>query len=296
MNKKKVQLCLPNDREKLSRTIQSGGHGDCILCKLHGTIDTPESIVLTKSDYDKVYSEDAPLTKTLEICMKGKNLLFLGCSLKEDRTMDFLKSVYEKGIYHYAVFPSKEDKIGETSRYLGNKSILSILFPEGCFECVAVILETINDLVEYERSKEAVVRISKYYGIDVSDIMKMIDKKRKPVDMNDIADQAKGEKTIDINKLIEQAKDMQEKVSIAQEELENRFVQGTDEDKLIEVEMSCTKSIKKITIDETLLSPGQKQNLENQMVEAFMDAKDKADEIAVSAMEEATGGLVLPNI
>ncbi|MDR0374471.1 MAG: SIR2 family protein [Treponema sp.] len=283
-----LQTYTPVEKDGLTRAIQSGSEEGCTVYKMHGTINTPESIILTKSDYDEFYSKDSRLTKTLEVFIKGKNLLFLGCSLKEDRIMNLLESFFEKGIYHYAIFPANADKTAETFRDLGNRGILAILFPDGCFECIFFILEKILEDVEFRRTRASLEWVSKYYGVDTSELLEMIEKKREPIDPRTVSENR-------LDALVEQAKDMQEKVKIAQEELERILVKGSDKRRLVEVTMSCTKSVRKVSINDKILSPEYKTPLEKSIVDAFLAAKDKADNIAVEKMENATNGLELPD-
>lgn len=54
------------------------------LLKLHGDIESPESLVLTRSDYDKLAQERAPLHGVVESLMMTGHLLFVGFGLYDD--------------------------------------------------------------------------------------------------------------------------------------------------------------------------------------------------------------------
>lgn len=85
----------------------------CIL-KLHGHYDSPETYIFSKKQYDLAYGEDKldftkPLAKALRQIFISHSLLFLGCSLEEDRTMDLFKNVVASKSFdipnHYALLP-----------------------------------------------------------------------------------------------------------------------------------------------------------------------------------------------
>ncbi|MDR1009406.1 MAG: YbaB/EbfC family nucleoid-associated protein [Rickettsiales bacterium] len=102
---------------------------------------------------------------------------------------------------------------------------------------------------------------------------------------------------VNLNELVEQARAMQEKVRLAQEELEKIDVEGVavgPATALVKVTMSCLKVAKRVSIDPSLIAVEQKENLEDLLVAAFNNAKEKAEEISTATMEEATGGLQLP--
>ena len=100
---------------------------------------------------------------------------------------------------------------------------------------------------------------------------------------------------VDINQLISQAKAMQEKVKIAQSELAKQEITAESGNGLVKITMTCTKDIKGCVIDESLLSKDKKEDLEDLIVAAVQKAKDKAEDVATSALEEATAGLDIPS-
>lgn len=84
----------------------------CIL-KLHGDADDPQTYVLTKDQYLAAYEEplnfQKPLPKALRQIYISNSLLFLGCSLEQDWTLDLFKKVKQQNEYevphHYAFLP-----------------------------------------------------------------------------------------------------------------------------------------------------------------------------------------------
>ncbi|MDR0367414.1 MAG: YbaB/EbfC family nucleoid-associated protein [Rickettsiales bacterium] len=97
-----------------------------------------------------------------------------------------------------------------------------------------------------------------------------------------------------LDELVKQAKAMQDKVRIAQDELAKIEVDGQSGGGLVKITMTCLKAARRASIDASLLSAGNKENLEDLVVAAFNDAKARADEISTATMEEATNGLKLP--
>ena len=134
---------LPGSTELLNRLRREGGAR--VLYKLHGTI-VGEKIeyarfVFTKTQYDKHYDKNSPLTKELKDYFKEKVMLFLGCSLNNDRTMEILQDIIEPGVDYYTIINCKRSERDEKIRQLGDKHIRAIVYEGNCHEAVRVILE-----------------------------------------------------------------------------------------------------------------------------------------------------------
>ncbi|MDR3126233.1 MAG: YbaB/EbfC family nucleoid-associated protein [Rickettsiales bacterium] len=97
---------------------------------------------------------------------------------------------------------------------------------------------------------------------------------------------------VDINTLVRQAKEMQNRVRIAQEELAKVEIEGEAGGGLVKVTMTGAKAVRRVAIDDKTMD--DKDTLEDLLAAAFNNAKDRADEIATATMEEATGGMDLP--
>ncbi len=61
-----------------------------IVLKLHGDVSNTKDIILTKEQYDKSYLNDPKFQEKFTDLLKCKTFLFLGCSLDQDRTMEFM--------------------------------------------------------------------------------------------------------------------------------------------------------------------------------------------------------------
>ena len=63
------------------------------LIKIHGCISAPDEVVITKKSYDKLYEENLGHIERLRKILEGNHLLFIGCDLKEERTVDLLRKM-----------------------------------------------------------------------------------------------------------------------------------------------------------------------------------------------------------
>ncbi len=98
---------------------------------------------------------------------------------------------------------------------------------------------------------------------------------------------------MDMKSLMEQAKQLQGKVSAAQEQLGNTNVKGISGNGLVIVEMTGKYDLAKLTLNPDLL----KEDLETitgLVSAAFNDAKAKADDLIDNVMSAATAGMPLP--
>ena len=93
--------------------------------------------------------------------------------------------------------------------------------------------------------------------------------------------------------LMEQAKQLQGKVSAAQEQLGTSSVKGIAGNGLVIVELSGKYDLIKLTLNPDLM----KEDLETMTAlisAAFNDAKSKADDLIDKVMSAATAGMPLP--
>lgn len=133
----------PGHYELLLQTIRHPG--DNYLFKLHGTItgDLMEygSIVFTEKQYNRHYGKESPLPQELKQCFVQKPILFLGCSLEQDATMDVLDSILVPGMSHYAILSCQRDDRDRKIRELGRRQIRVIVYEDNRHEAVRVIFE-----------------------------------------------------------------------------------------------------------------------------------------------------------
>lgn len=89
------------------------GENKKVLVKLHGKANSSRKRVLTKSEYEKHYQDDQGLELVIE-AISTRSLLFVGCGLTVDRTINCLgKIVARKGVEntprHYAFIKLNDD-------------------------------------------------------------------------------------------------------------------------------------------------------------------------------------------
>lgn len=138
--------------EDNARIIRAQSNGQRALLKLHGDIRTPSSYVLSKAQYDASYGGGLPdmklsLPRKLRHIFEHGSLLFLGCSLIEDRTLRVFESlVAEAGLHnvprHFAVLeaPPTEAELVKRNADLASLSIDAIWYPSGSHEYLPLIL------------------------------------------------------------------------------------------------------------------------------------------------------------
>jgi len=124
------------------------GQGSKVLVKLHGKANSRHSRVLTDSEYQQHYGEQNSLLDVIE-AISTRTLLFVGCSLVVDRTIQMLTQlVEEKGhdvaTRHYALLSIGEDEDRLARRDdLAKANIFPIWYPadEDHDECIEALFQ-----------------------------------------------------------------------------------------------------------------------------------------------------------
>ena len=99
---------------------------------------------------------------------------------------------------------------------------------------------------------------------------------------------------INIGNMMKQAQQLQKKMAEAQEKLNEIEVEGNSGGGLVKVTSTAKGEIKKISLDDSLLKKEEKEMLEDLIVAAINDAKQKGEASAQEHMKSLTGGLSLP--
>ena len=137
----------PTDSNILIALKQQRAHG---ILHLHGYVcgqlTDYDKLVFSKSQYDRHYQPGSALVNGLQDWMENTQLLFLGCSLRNDRSLDILKKVFDNHnrVEHFAILDLKPEDKDYTSRMIqleDDCGIRAILYPEGQHEAVRIILE-----------------------------------------------------------------------------------------------------------------------------------------------------------
>lgn len=95
-------------------------------------------------------------------------------------------------------------------------------------------------------------------------------------------------------KILQQAKDMQDRFQKIQDELQQVTVTGSAGGGMVTAVVSGTGQIKKLKLDASVVNPADIEMLEDLVVVAIADAQQKAQTAAQDEMGKLTGGLQLP--
>ena len=99
---------------------------------------------------------------------------------------------------------------------------------------------------------------------------------------------------VNIGNMMKQAQQMQKKMAEAQEKLSSIEVEGVSGGGMVKVTASAKGDIKRITIDDSLMKPEEKEMTEDLIVAAINDAKQKGEAVSQEEMKSITGGISLP--
>src|SRR5438132_8307168 len=94
--------------------------------------------------------------------------------------------------------------------------------------------------------------------------------------------------------IMKQAGQMQARMADMQAKLEQMVVEGQSGAGLIKVKMSGKGIVSGLNIDASLMKADEKEILEDLIIAALADAKNRADGAAAEEMKAITGGLPLP--
>jgi hypothetical protein len=123
------------------------------VIKLHGDIRNPQRCILSKNQYDEAYGNGElnmhkPIPKLLAYHYKNSSLLFLGCSLRNDRTVQVFRTIKqgmgeeEETKQHFSIeqVPESLEEIAQRNAELAKLGITPIWFERERYELVESIL------------------------------------------------------------------------------------------------------------------------------------------------------------
>ncbi len=123
------------------------------VIKLHGDIREPKRCILSKNQYDEAYGNGSlnlhkPIPKLLAYHYKNSSLLFLGCSLSNDRTVQVFRKIREdmgeeeEIKQHFSIEQAPETPAGIAQRNaeLAKLGITPIWFEKERYELVESLL------------------------------------------------------------------------------------------------------------------------------------------------------------
>jgi NAD-dependent SIR2 family protein deacetylase len=135
------------------------------IIKLHGDVQIPARCILGKKQYDAAYGETVldltrPIPKLLQYHYTTSNLLFIGCSLNNDRTIQVFKAAKEeqraKGVIdlpqHFSIEQAPENvaELATRNAELLKLGITPIWFPTGEYGKVENILRHAYNEQKYQ--------------------------------------------------------------------------------------------------------------------------------------------------
>ena len=101
---------------------------------------------------------------------------------------------------------------------------------------------------------------------------------------------------IDINKLMQQAQQMQQEMAKAQEQLASETVEASAGGGLVTVKATGNGEITEIKVDPKAIDPDDPELLEDLVLAAVNEALRSAQSLAQSKLGAMTGGLGLPGL
>jgi predicted ATPase len=147
--------------------VEALNQGKPFLLKLHGDWEDPDHRVLTLPEYEKAYGHcnpeaidtSRPLPELLGLLLKSRCILFIGCSLAQDRTMRTLRQIskqYSNHIQHFAIVEKPDGETPEQSaaslqtrrNELSQLSITPIWYPKGQHGAVEAVLTYLAEQME----------------------------------------------------------------------------------------------------------------------------------------------------
>jgi len=98
----------------------------------------------------------------------------------------------------------------------------------------------------------------------------------------------------DFNNMLKQAQELQNKMADAQKKVEQLEAEGSSGGGLIKIVIDGKNLVKSVHIDNSLINNDEKEILEDLIVAAFNDAKEKIQKKISDEMSSITGGIKLP--
>lgn len=99
-----------------------------------------------------------------------------------------------------------------------------------------------------------------------------------------------------MQKIMQQAKKMQQDMLKKQEELKERTIEVTSGGGAVKIVIALDLSVKSVSIDKDVVDPDDVEMLENLVLAAMRESIEKAKSIQEKEMSSVTGGLGLPGM
>ena len=134
------------------------------IIKMHGDIKTPTNCILGKAQYDLAYGEDQldldrAIPKMLRYYFTNNSLLFIGCSLNNDRTIQVFRQVKaEAGDFsfpqHFCIEQTPDDIKSLIARNseLARLGITAIWYPKTLHGQIEAIFRCVKNELNYRKA------------------------------------------------------------------------------------------------------------------------------------------------
>lgn len=99
-----------------------------------------------------------------------------------------------------------------------------------------------------------------------------------------------------INNIMQKAQEMQEELEEKKEELAKKEVEATSGGGMVTVVANGNEEVIDINIEEEVIDPEDTEMLEDLILAAVNNAKEKAQELKEEEMGDIAGGMDIPNI
>jgi NAD-dependent SIR2 family protein deacetylase len=190
-----IEQAFDTGGEKNIQLIDSSNIGEIpdqnkiTVIKLHGDISKPTQCILGKNQYDEAYGNGAldlnkPIPKLLSFHYRTSSLLFLGCSLNQDRTMQVFQAVKDEigdvdRPQHFSLesMPESEEKLVERNKYLLSFGITPIWFPKGSYDYIEQILRLAINEMRYRGHEPGTKRNYEEHVAPVTETKQPIERK-----------------------------------------------------------------------------------------------------------------------
>ncbi|MEN8200276.1 MAG: YbaB/EbfC family nucleoid-associated protein [Thermodesulfobacteriota bacterium] len=101
---------------------------------------------------------------------------------------------------------------------------------------------------------------------------------------------------MDMNSIMQQAQQMQEKMASIQEALKDKIATGTAGGGMVTVTANGRQEIIKVEIEENIISADEKEMLQDLIAAATNDALRKVQAMGKEEMSKLTGGMKIPGL
>jgi DNA-binding YbaB/EbfC family protein len=95
----------------------------------------------------------------------------------------------------------------------------------------------------------------------------------------------------DLSDIMRQAQEMQKRLQEAQERMDQLTAEGVSGGGMVKVTLKGKGELQALSIDPSLMTPGDREMVEDLVKAAHSDARRKLDDAMAKAMKDATGGL-----